>query len=305
MISKRELMKSLKKNRFLVLVISVIIITGVYYGIEKAIDSYIFNTNSDIVEAVEAESDEGKEDGNGLIEDIAGATDSAKISEDEVDLELEGSEDSSGDSSNIEGAEEEGRLDSKDESLSSEEESDDVANALEKKIYVYITGEVNVPGVVILNKGSRIVDAINAAGGTTAKADVSKVNFVYVLEDGMKVNVPNSNDLKNNPDFEYITMSSGDGANDASTSGGLGVDSSSSNSSFGFSSSSASNYGVVNINTATQTELETLPGIGPSLALKIINYRKENGKFSSIEEIKNVSGIGDSKFESLKGFITI
>ena len=63
---------------------------------------------------------------------------------------------------------------------------------------------------------------------------------------------------------------------------------------------SAFKISVVNINTATQTELETLPGIGPSLALKIINYRKENGKFSSIEDIKNVSGIGDAKFENIK-----
>ena len=61
----------------------------------------------------------------------------------------------------------------------------------------------------------------------------------------------------------------------------------------------------ININTATQTELETLPGIGPSTALKIINYRKENGKFSNIEELKNVNGIGDSKFETLKKFITV
>ena len=64
-------------------------------------------------------------------------------------------------------------------------------------------------------------------------------------------------------------------------------------------------YEVVNINKATQTELETLPGIGPSLALKIINYRKENGEFSSIEELKNISGIGDSKFEEIKKYITI
>ena len=64
-------------------------------------------------------------------------------------------------------------------------------------------------------------------------------------------------------------------------------------------------YDIVNINTATQTELESLPGIGPSLALKIINYRKENGKFSSVEEIKNVSGIGERKFEELKKYINI
>ena len=157
-------------------------------------------------------------------------------------------------------------------------------------------------GVVILNKGSRIVDAINAAGGTTVKANVSKVNLVYVLDDGMKVNIPNNNDLKNNPDFEYITMNSGDGANDASAAGSTESSSGDSRpSNFG----SGRNYGVVNINTATQTELESLPGIGPSLALKIINYRKDNGKFSSIEDIKNVSGIGESKFESLKEFIMV
>ncbi len=61
----------------------------------------------------------------------------------------------------------------------------------------------------------------------------------------------------------------------------------------------------ININTATQTQLETLPGIGPSTAIKIINYRKEKGKFKAIEDIKEVSGIGDSKFEKIKEYITV
>ena len=176
------------------------------------------------------------------------------------------------------------------------------------KIYVYITGEVNIPGVVILNENSRIVDAINSAGGTTAKADISKVNLVYILEDGMKINIPDSDDLKNNPDFEYITMSSGDGAS-AVSGRSDGVGSGSSGAGGGNKTSSGGSFSsgnsVVNINTATQTELETLPGIGPSLALKIINYRNENGKFSSIDEIKNVSGIGDAKFENMKSLITV
>ena len=60
----------------------------------------------------------------------------------------------------------------------------------------------------------------------------------------------------------------------------------------------------ININTATQSELETLPGIGPSTATKIINYRKENGRFNSIEDIKKVKGIGDSKFSQIKDLIT-
>ena len=61
----------------------------------------------------------------------------------------------------------------------------------------------------------------------------------------------------------------------------------------------------ININTATQTQLETLPGIGPSTAIKILAYRKEKGKFKSIEDIKEVSGIGDSKFEKIKDYITV
>lgn len=171
-----------------------------------------------------------------------------------------------------------------------------------EKIYVYITGEVNSPGVVLLDNGSRIVDAIEAAGGVTDKANITKVNLVYILQDGMKINIPNQNDLKNNENFEYITMSSGDEKNDAN------INNSASNASSEKSSSnkeSAFKISVVNINTATQTELETLPGIGPSLALKILNYRKENGKFSRIEDIKNVSGIGDAKFNSLKDKITV
>ena len=158
-----------------------------------------------------------------------------------------------------------------------------------EKIYIYITGEVNNPGIVVLPIGSRIVDAIDCAGGITQKADIMKVNLVYMLQDGMKVNIPSSIELKNNPNFEYITMSSGD--ENATT-----VDT---------KSESAFKVSNVNINTATQTELETLPGIGPSLALKIINYRKENGKFKSIEELKSVNGIGENKYEEIKKYIYV
>ena len=164
-------------------------------------------------------------------------------------------------------------------------------------IYIYITGEVKNPGIVKLNENSRIIDAINSAGGTTNNANISKINLAYVLKDGMKVNIPNKEDLKNNNNFDYITMSSGDGKNDDIPE--------SENSLSSKSDKSNTNKSVVNINTATQTELETLPGIGPSIALKIINYRNENGKFSSIDEIKNVSGIGDSKFENIKKYITV
>ena len=170
-------------------------------------------------------------------------------------------------------------------------------NSKNEKIYVYLTGEVNNPGVFVLPYGSRISDAIDYAGGVTQNADIMKVNLVYMLQDGMKVNIPSSKELKNNPNFEYITMSSGDEKNDANIRSSLSTSDSKNESAFKISN--------VNINTATQTELETLPGIGPSLALKIINYRNENGKFKSIEELKNVSGIGDNKYDEIKKYIYV
>lgn len=273
-------MKKLRNNKYIILAICVIAISTIYFCVQKVIDNYIFNTNEDIItdESLNGEVE------NDLIESM----------DEDSDMDSKGSSDHFSD--------EETELVM--EELEEENESDGAVgewNNLEvHKIYVYVTGEVNNPGVVVINEGSRIVDAINAAGGTTVKANVSKVNLVYVLEDGMKVNIPNDNDLKDNADFEYITMNSGDGGKEDY------LNSRSSESSGRASSNGNSkNYGIVNINTATQTELETLPGIGPSLALKIINYRKENGKFSSIDEIKNVSGIGDNKFEELKGHITV
>ena len=162
-------------------------------------------------------------------------------------------------------------------------------------VCIYITGEVNNVGVYYLKEGSRIIDAINSAGGTTDKANISKINLAYVLKDGMKINIPNDNDLKNNPNFEFITSSSGDGINDVANEINEEI----------VSKETTNKIDVVNINTASQTELETLPGIGPSLALRIIEYRKENGGFKNIEDIKNVSGIGDSRFNDIKNYIKV
>ena len=278
-------MKKLIKNKFIFLIICVTIVSLLYFLVQKAIDNYVFEMDNeidfeeesidsgDVVERDEIYQEEEKdavEGGDGQILD------------EETDLILE----------------EEGNP----EGVEAEEISEN-----QNKIYVYVTGEVNCPGVVLLNEGSRIVDAINAAGGTTTNANVSKVNLVYVLEDGMKLNIPNDNDLKNNSNFEYITMNSGDGGNNDYYASGSSEGSSSNTNSENYSSGNrggGKKYSVVNINTATQTELETLPGIGPSLALKIITYRKEIGRFSSIDQIKEVSGIGESKFESLKDYIT-
>lgn len=153
----------------------------------------------------------------------------------------------------------------------------------ENLIYIHIIGEVANQGVITLNKGQRIIDAIEKAGGATGNADLNRINLAYVLSDGQKIKIPSIYDNEDNGQGDLI---SGGG----SSYNGGGTD-----------------MGMikVNINTASQTELETIVGVGPSLAAKIINYREKNGRFRKIEELKNVSGIGDVKFEELKNYVDI
>ena len=150
-------------------------------------------------------------------------------------------------------------------------------------IIVYVCGAVKESRVVSLKKNSRICDAIDAVGGLTEEADLTNINLAYILEDGEKIYIP-----KKGEELPSDTFSS-----------------SSQNSSYSNYSSNTLKNNKININKASQTELEAIPGIGPSTALKIINYREENGKFSKIEDIKNVSGIGDSKYEQVKEYITV
>ena len=171
-------------------------------------------------------------------------------------------------------------------------------NAEEERILVHISGAVNSEGVVELIENSRVSDAIEKAGGLREDANIKDINLAYKLEDGMKIYIPNnaeqeekekknnvSNEMTADNTKEYITVSEQN-----------------ENEKMEYKSFESSK---VNINTATQTELETLPGIGPSTALKIINYRKENGEFKSIEDIKEISGIGEAKFANIKEFIVI
>lgn len=148
-------------------------------------------------------------------------------------------------------------------------------------IMVHIDGEVVTPGIISLKAGSRIADAIQACGGTTDISDISKINLAYELKDGQKVYIPSIYDVE---DVEYIQNDAGNNVIIPDT-----------------SSSSA----LVNINSATQAELDSLPGIGPSTATKIIDYRNKNGDFKKIEDIMNVSGIGESKFNNIKNYICI
>ena len=162
----------------------------------------------------------------------------------------------------------------------------------EEKIVVHITGAVNKEGIVELQEGARIADAIEKAGGAKENADIKNINLATVLEDGMKVHIPTVEETRaNNENIE----SSKKFANSQVTTATQIPD----------TSSNTKKQGKININTATEEELDTLPGIGPSTAAKIIDYRKENGKFKNIEEIKEVSGIGDAKYEKIKELIII
>lgn len=142
----------------------------------------------------------------------------------------------------------------------------------ENSIIVHITGEVVNPGIVKLKENARVYDAIEKAGGKTEMADISKVNLAYILEDGSKIYIPSVEDK------EDIAQSE---------------------------TNQEKKVLRVNINTAKQTELQQLPGIGEAMAKRIVDYRKENGKFSSVEELKKVSGIGDSKFKDLKEYVYV
>jgi len=144
-------------------------------------------------------------------------------------------------------------------------------------IIVYVCGAVKENKVVTLKENSRVCDAIEAVGGFTNKADITNINLAYVLEDGEKIYVPEKGE-----ELDHASTTS---------------------SSQTYSESLKNNK--ININKATQTELETIPGIGPSTAFNIIEYREQNGKFSNIEDIKNVSGIGNAKYEKIKNYITI
>ena len=154
----------------------------------------------------------------------------------------------------------------------------------QNKIVIHIIGEVENEGIVHIEEGARIIDAVDAAGGLTNLADISKVNLAYELKDGQMVKIPS---IENNEEsIDFVLSNSGEGTIVGDTSNDSGIN-------------------KININKATIEELQTLPGIGKSTAEKIINYRKENGEFFEIDDIKNVSGIGESKFNSIKDRITV
>lgn len=167
------------------------------------------------------------------------------------------------------------------ENINTNEEKNEIdKKEISNRIKVYVTGEVKHQGVIELDEGARIEDAIIIAGGITEFADLSQVNLAYCLEDEQKLYIPSIND-KN--EVEYISEENGQNVIE----------------------NPKKKNGKININTSGIDELCTLTGVGESLAQRIINYREENGKFKECEELKNVSGIGDKKYESLKEQVTV
>ena len=170
-------------------------------------------------------------------------------------------------------------------------------------ICVYICGAVVNEGVYEVPAGSRVSDVLDKAGGYSEEALHGYVNLARTLEDGERVYIPDKQELESLGILEGDGSSSGSG--DSSGQGGSsGASADDANGSSG-SSADGSNETLVNINTADSETLQTLPGIGEKKAADIIAYREEHGAFSSTEDLKNISGIGDSTFEKLSPHITV
>lgn len=154
------------------------------------------------------------------------------------------------------------------------------------EVTVYVSGEVVSPAVYVLPFGARVEEAVEAAGGFSGQADVNQVNLAQTVAEGMQIYVPVLGEVLAPPAIVEAVEETGEVR---TTDLDLGLTSG----------------GTVNINTAGLAELEELPGIGPSTAQKILDYRDENGPFEKIEDIQNVSGIGPAKYGEIEDLITV
>ncbi len=158
-------------------------------------------------------------------------------------------------------------------------------------IVVHVIGAVPRPGLYEFIEGARVQDAIDAAGGLLTSANVDSINLAALLEDGQQLNIPYKSGSEpvetfseepNGEDSLELPNDNQDEPVEENT-----------------------DTDLVNINTASLEELDSLPGIGPTIAQRIIDYREENGPFNTIEDIMNVSGIGPSTFEEIQDLITV
>ncbi|WP_312649190.1 helix-hairpin-helix domain-containing protein [Aminipila sp.] len=162
-----------------------------------------------------------------------------------------------------------------------------------EKIYVDITGAVEIPYVYEMKEGARVYEVIEIAGGLKDDADISNLNLAQIVKDEDKITVFTKDQIANGTAEQPMQNSKSSVVTNADKNHNqqneLNPDS----------------EGLININAATSAELQTIKGIGPSTAEKIISYKQEHGQFKKIEEIMNVSGIGEKTFAKFKSKITV
>lgn len=163
----------------------------------------------------------------------------------------------------------------------------DGLSATSGSIVVHVIGAVSRPGVVTLPPGSRVTDAINAVGGASAEADTQQLNLARVLSDGEQIRVPRIGEVLPDPAPQPGPAASPGAGTASGKPGGGGAS------------------GTININTASATDLEKLPGIGPALAQRIVEYRDSHGPFASVDALTDVPGIGKAKLEGLREQATV
>jgi competence protein ComEA len=157
---------------------------------------------------------------------------------------------------------------------------------------VHVVGAVRRPGVVTLPERGRVRDAIDAAGGLTRDADPGELNLAQVLQDGQQIVVGTARDP-------------GGEVRDGSTAGGFAGGGARGSGGAGSESASGSSGAVVDLNTATSAQLDTLPGVGPVTADRILAWRTEHGRFSRIEELQEVDGIGPKTYAQIAPLVRV
>ncbi|HHT87483.1 MAG TPA: ComEA family DNA-binding protein [Clostridiales bacterium] len=156
-------------------------------------------------------------------------------------------------------------------------EEDDLKETV---IYVHICGAVVNPDVYKLERGTRLVELIDIAGGLTPDAADDYINQAMTVEDGQRIYIPTAEEIKELGVYDYLTGDNTYRANDKTNK-------------------------KVNINTADETELMSLPGIGQAKARSIVEYRKKNGNFKSVNDLTNISGIKEGLLDKIKDFVTV
>jgi competence protein ComEA len=186
------------------------------------------------------------------------------------------------------------------------------AASVTSEIVVHVAGAVFRPDVYRLPIGSRVNDAIRAAGGATQVADTNSINLAAPVQDGSKIYVPQYGEMAAQQPAQQA-RSTGAPSNTASSSNSqsqasqadIGAQAGDGDQSQTSGKLTDPVQGAVNINTADAGELQRLPGVGPAIAQRIIDYRQSIGGFKTAEELKNVSGIGDKKYAKLAAFVTV